>query len=318
LSKTYLRVKLSLTTESPICDQLRLAMSKVWPPLQNLIVCRPEVACYQPGSTFGPNRLVWHTFVWIIEGGGVLQFDGRKVAGRPGTLLLGRPGMMLRCEWTRDCRTVHAYLHFGFRSPPRGWPRPAQWPLYHRLPEGDILRPLYRHLFAAASRREPLRASLLRACVELMLRSFVSGEWRTVPEPKSSLPPAVDKALAHIQERVIQSPVPPITLAEIAASAHTTKTSLCRLFQSALGQGPMECIRAARLGRAAHLLSTTNLSIKEIAETTGFVNPYHMSAKFRELYGRSPRAYRSAASAGTIVQINPLVQILNVKPPPRS
>ena len=47
-----------------------------------------------------------------------------------------------------------------------------------------------------------------------------------------------------------------------------------------------------RLDRARELLRTTNLTLAEIAERSGFRNPYHFSDKFRKIVGVTPGQFR--------------------------
>ena len=48
--------------------------------------------------------------------------------------------------------------------------------------------------------------------------------------------------------------------------------------------------------RAATLLVSTNLSVSEIALEVGYLSLSHFSRVFRERFGKTPRAFRSAPS----------------------
>lgn len=285
-------------------------MRVLWPALKNLRVSRGGTVAYPPGATFGPRRLMDYEFVWIIEGGAVAHFDSQVLNAPPGTILLSRPGITDYFEWAKRARTVHAFFHFQCDQPVSPWPPPSAWPLMRATPPDDVLRPLFRYALAVLSQPEPLRSNLLMPCAELMLRSFVTGKLGLLAEPRAELPLPVEKALAFIRDVARQDPVPAVTLADLARAAHVSAEHLCRLFRRSLDARPLECLRLARLERAAALVGRSNLAFKEIAEATGFANPFHFSMAFKSAYGLPPRAYRLAIRNGHPVRQNPLIRNL--------
>lgn len=49
------------------------------------------------------------------------------------------------------------------------------------------------------------------------------------------------------------------------------------------------------------MLARTKLTIKEIAEPAEFESAFHFSRCFKEIYGRSPKNFRSAQPDGLMV-----------------
>jgi AraC-like DNA-binding protein len=244
----------------------------------------------------------------------VAYYDGQAVNAPAGTMLLAQPGMMDSYKWAERTRTVHAYLHFEFDVPRAPWPAPATWPLVQAVPSDDALPPLFRYVLALIGQPEPLRSTLLTPCVDLMVRSFVTGNRRLVAEPRTELPLPVEKTLEFIREVARRDPAPAVALADLARAAHVSAEHLCRLFRRTLNVGPLECLRLARLERAAALVGRSNLTFKEIAGITGFANPFHFSMAFKAAYGMAPRRYRAAVSAGDAVRRNPLIRNLLLAP----
>ncbi len=271
---------------------------------------------YPPGATFGPRRLDDFEFVWIVEGRAVAHYNGQRIEAPENTVLLPRPGMIDRYEWDTRRRTVHAFFHFNFTVPSRGWPPLRQWPLSRLMPQDDILRPLFRFALNASTMSAPARSILVRPSVELMLRCFVSGKLTTATETAADLPPPVEKALEAIRAIAFQQPPRPVTLADLARTAHVTPEHLCRLFRKHLDCGPLECARLARLQSAATLLDRTNMAVKEIAAAVGFISPYHFSRAFRAAYQLPPKEYRRAVREGRPVRPSLVARVLP-KPIPR-
>ena len=284
-------------------------------PMDNLLVGSAGIAAYPPGATFGPRLLYDFQFLWIIEGNIAANFDQKKISALPDTILLGRPGMTDRYDWDRERRTILAYLHFSFDYSAPEWPPLKEWPLVRRITSNDILRPLFRYAVGLAQSSIPDRDQLLESTVTLMLHSFLSGQTAVAPEPFGKLPGAVEKALAAIRRALAQDPPLPITLEELARTAHVTAEHLCRLFRRHLNLGPLECAGLARLERAASLLVRSNLAVKEVADATGFVSQYHFSTKFKRIYGVSPRDYRRSMRAGFMILGNPIIQRLQLHVP---
>ncbi len=68
-------------------------------------------------------------------------------------------------------------------------------------------------------------------------------------------------------------------------------------FRRYLGCSPAQHIRQVRLEKAKLLLIQTEISVAEIATTSGFANATRLGVAFRKLHGMSPRAYRSRANS---------------------
>jgi AraC family transcriptional regulator of adaptative response/methylated-DNA-[protein]-cysteine methyltransferase len=69
---------------------------------------------------------------------------------------------------------------------------------------------------------------------------------------------------------------------------------LSRLFQQHLGASPSQVARTARVQRAKHLLSETDLPMTEIALRAGFGSLRRFNSVFQEVYRRPPTAIRRA------------------------
>ena len=284
-------------------------------PMDNLLVGSAGIAAYPPGATFGPRVLYDFQFVWLIEGNITASFDGQEFPVLPDTILLGRPGMTDHYDWDRERRTILAYLHFSFDYSAPEWPPLKEWPLTRRLAANDILRPLFRYAIGLAQSSAPERGQLLESTVTLMLHCFLAGQTAVAPEPFVKLPTAIERALSAIRRALAHDPPLSITLESLARAGHVTAPHLCRLFRRHLNLGPLECAGLARLERAASLLVRSNLAVKEVADATGFVSPYHFSKKFKTVYNVSPRDYRRSMRAGFMILGNPIIQRLQLHVP---
>ena len=84
----------------------------------------------------------------------------------------------------------------------------------------------------------------------------------------------------------------PFQVDQVAAKAGLSRRVLERRFMDVLKRSPAEYIRRARLDRARLLLMKTDLSIAQVAESSGFGSPEYLAQILRQDTGLSPLRYR--------------------------
>lgn len=99
----------------------------------------------------------------------------------------------------------------------------------------------------------------------------------------------LEQALRYMTDRLADS----VTLPDIARHTGLSKQHLIYLFNQETGCPPIEYFIRMKMQRASSLLDLTDLSIKEIAASVGFADPYYFSRLFKKFIGCSPTEYRS-------------------------
>lgn len=84
----------------------------------------------------------------------------------------------------------------------------------------------------------------------------------------------------------------PSTVASFAATANLSESHYRSLFKRQTGYSPMDYFIRLRVHKACQLLDTTNLSVKEVARSTGFDDALYFSRAFKCVIGLSPAKYR--------------------------
>jgi transcriptional regulator GlxA family with amidase domain len=84
----------------------------------------------------------------------------------------------------------------------------------------------------------------------------------------------------------------PITVSDLADLANLSLSRFHVFFKEHMGESPMGYIKRVRLERSRQVLATTDVPIYAVAESVGFVNPFHFSRAFKEEVGMSPSHYR--------------------------
>src|SRR5699024_5834119 len=83
-----------------------------------------------------------------------------------------------------------------------------------------------------------------------------------------------------------------ITLDDLAEVSHVNKYYLAHLFKQQIGMSPIEFLNKERITAAKGLLETTNITVTQISESTGFSSQSFFSQAFRRETGVTPSAYR--------------------------
>src|SRR5678816_2095469 len=92
----------------------------------------------------------------------------------------------------------------------------------------------------------------------------------------------------------------PLTIDELAEASHWSRFHMMREFKAVHGISPYEYLQRRRTQTAARLLCSTELSVAEIAERTGFHERSTLVRRLRRSRGLGARALRMLAHDGQI------------------
>jgi AraC-like DNA-binding protein len=84
----------------------------------------------------------------------------------------------------------------------------------------------------------------------------------------------------------------PLDLRRLAAEAGCSRFHFARGFKDAFGETPRAYLTRRRIERAKDLLRNANLSVTEVCMVVGFSSLGSFSARFAEIVGLAPTAYR--------------------------
>ena len=104
----------------------------------------------------------------------------------------------------------------------------------------------------------------------------------------TTLHPAVQKAMYYINEHLTDN----YTIKDIANHCHLSESRLYHLFNSELKTTPISYKNDMKVKASFTLLTTTRLSIKEIADKMNFASVTHYRYAFRKTTNSTPNRYR--------------------------
>ncbi len=126
--------------------------------------------------------------------------------------------------------------------------------------------------------------------------ALLSQYYDEKPKDLSSRVYAIAETVAFLETNFRQQ----IRIDGLAERSHMSRRTLFRAFQEAFGKTPLEYLTALRIAEGARLLlESTQCSIGEVAERSGFNDSNYFTRSFRQHFGMSPRAYRQSASFST-------------------
>jgi len=116
--------------------------------------------------------------------------------------------------------------------------------------------------------------------------------------------PRVQRIIEIIDERFADK----FTEKKLSASVNLSPTRLRLLFKKETGLSPVQYFKRVRIRRAAHLLETSFLSIKEVVFQSGANDLSHFVRDFKKVYGLTPSEFRACSKRSTNALSAPMVR----------
>ena len=113
---------------------------------------------------------------------------------------------------------------------------------------------------------------------------------------RGGLPPC---ARRRIHDYIVKHLDQKITNDALAQIAGLSTGHFCTAFKRTEGTSPHHYVLQCRVRRAQQLLTSTQMSLAEIADTVGFSNQSHCIHYFREIVGVTPSDYRRCCRPGS-------------------
>ena len=150
-------------------------------------------------------------------------------------------------------------------------------------------------------------AAGIDACLHLVRQDFGSGVANDVARrlvmaphrdggqaqyvPKPILQPEF-ASMSGIMDWARQRLKEPLDLKILASQAVMSERTFLRRFRQSVGTTPMVWLRQERIFRAQKMLETSQVSLDQIAEQSGYFSLESFRAAFKKVTGTSPAAYR--------------------------
>ena len=179
-------------------------------------------------------------------------------------------------------KNVDDRVKAGFLAPTK--------PVYHVGYNGDIIK-LYEEAYRTALEEAVYAQQTMAGIVNHLIGMMYSQERNMQLSRNQEHVDLINKARQRIREGLESN----LTIQQLSDSMGISYSNFRKLFKEYTGISPALYQQDLRLQRAKEMLTTTDLSIKEIAYRLNFESPDYFSAKFKIKTGSKPSDFRQTA-----------------------
>jgi AraC-like DNA-binding protein len=233
-----------------------------------------------------------YQLLYLTEGEGIFESTNQKPTRiKQGDLFLLFPG-----EWhtyhplpTKGWKSywlgfkgknIDDRVRAGFLSPTK--------PVYSVGFSSEIVH-LYEEAFAKAKEEAAYAQQTLAGIANHLIGLMYSLERNNLLNKDQNRVDMINRARLRIREALESN----LTIQQVAQELGISYSNFRKLFKEYTGVAPSMYQQELRLQRAKEMLSTTNMSIKEIAYRLNFESPDYFSSKFKIKTGIKPSDFRS-------------------------
>ncbi len=123
-----------------------------------------------------------------------------------------------------------------------------------------------------------------QALLQLLLSRFIQNNKSSKMFARSDFYELINYIKEHLHE--------PLNIADLAKRCNLSPDHFSRVFQQKFGIRPSKYIQTKRIERSETLLLTTNNTLAEIAEKTGWDNVSYFTRVFKKTTGQTPAKFR--------------------------
>jgi len=255
------------------------------------VVCGGREQC-SPSYRIERNTFKFYSIEFVSSGRGTLTMNGNSYPLRPGAIYCYGP----RTRHIIETDTKHPMLkHFVDFSGSA---------LVELLKSTDFLKgqPLFvsrpfriRSIFENLITTGNTESRNRDALCTLLLRQLILTADDCSMDPEAAFSPAWQTYL-RCRQYIERNYLSITNIADTAEKCFVDQAYLSRLFKRFADESPLQLLTRLKMGKAADLLSSGELLIKQVAEEVGFADPYHFSRVFKRVYGIPPETFTQAAS----------------------
>ncbi|KAB8126021.1 AraC family transcriptional regulator [Gracilibacillus oryzae] len=261
---------------------------------QEYIILPESVGWYESSADHDVGRqagaLDNFSIHFVLSGTGYVELDGEKYTLQKGDAFLYFPKQEQRYYSSKDDPWSVRWVHFygstlqTFLSE-IGFGRFTLW----RLPNLSKLVQTHEQLLVDAEQNSFLHLSALSTLTYAFLSTFTTIAVPRESKAKQELDSRIQSLLPKMQEKAPE----PFDLEFWAKEAGVSSYYFCRLFKRVTQMTPMAFITLCRLRFSKQLLlEERHLTVKEIADKSGYPNPSYYNKLFLENEGMTPTMYR--------------------------
>ncbi len=228
-----------------------------------------------PNHFFGPGVRSYWLLHYVVSGKGVFSFKDKTYKLSAGSCFVIRP--FEKVFYQADPHQPWHYIWIGFET--QDMPEQLSSDVLSMPGIGNI----FSSIMDAQDRNEG-RNEFLAAKVWEIISLISESSKPKIPKNKTF----AEQAKTCIQAKYMTG----ITVAEIAKMLNLERSYFSTVFKNSVGISPQEYLNNYRLEKASELLISSDMSVTDIAFSTGYSGVINFSRMFKRRFEVSPTEYR--------------------------
>jgi AraC family transcriptional regulator, arabinose operon regulatory protein len=228
---------------------------------------------------------------YCVDGHGWFEISGQHFEVGPNEFFILPQNVEHSYGSSREHPWSIYWIHFGGDSLPQLNKVQAvqkHFKPYYIKNNGDIV-PLFSKIYKTLELGYSIDNLLFaNMCLSEFLTLFVYNA-RHYEAAATDKADCVDSAILYMQEHIKDN----ISLNELSNQYNYSVSRFSNLFKQKTGYAPIDYFVQMKMQKACQQLDFTNRSVKDIAFSMGFDDPYYFSKRFRTIIGMSPKKYRA-------------------------
>ena len=243
--------------------------------------CTPDYAIHRDTFPF-------YSIEYVARGSGEVKLKGRAYSLQPGRLFSYGPGTPHHIIGNPADPLVKYFVDFaGTQATNLLRPCGLSPGRASEVFPANALQPLFDELIQAGLQVRRESAVLCAKLLEcLALR--IAGAREPLEGAETHAFATYQQCRRHIEQHSLRLR----TLEQIAGECHVNNAYLCRLFRRYDNQSPYQYLLRLKMNYSAERLQQPGALVKQVAEESGFADPFHFSRVFTSVFGLSPTAFR--------------------------
>lgn len=216
-----------------------------------------------------------------IEAGGISYIDNKQANIKPNMLIFALPGQVRHTKFPYSCYFAHIAVEdtelFNTLSTVPNYLHTSNYSTYLEL---------FKKLCKYNNKTEYKEIMLNSIMLEIIYLMCKEAKYIDI-KSNTKQNTAIQKATKFIKENLSEN----LNLDTVAAYVSLSPIHFHNLFKSAVGKTLRDYVEEKRINQAINLLSTTDMTLAEIAYSCGFSSQSYFSFVFKRKLNTTPRKY---------------------------
>jgi AraC-like DNA-binding protein len=251
------------------------------------IICGGYEKC-APDFDINRNNYPYYFIKYTLKGKGTLRIGSQTFPLKPGILTGFKPGTAHHYKADPENPMEHIFITFSGDESENLFEKSTLSTRYFvETAQPDETLNMFNKILHAGHTKQEFSQDICCSYLRILLLEQASRSVHSKMHTSISTTTYQD-CKKHIDAHFssIKSP------RQVADKCGIDVRYLSALFKRYGHISPSQYLMGLKLNKAANLLLTTDLAIKNIAFRIGFEDPYHFSKNFKKFHGRSPNNYR--------------------------